>query len=557
MAFGPEMVAAWSSDISEEFKNKRIARLDFGEKWMVMQFTNHSRALFFSLDPEYYGIASIGKASAKLLVSHFSRPLRVEQTFKKHITGAKLVACTQINNDRILEIAFEKTLGAGFSQRYYVVFEIMAHKSNLILMTEEKKIIDAIKLKSFDGRSSSLVLQGTVYSPPAPIEGATLAEIRRNLPSELPQRLVGVGKHLEKKIKELWNQYTPETWRKWLSKMIYSPENMEHISFQKIGNYITFFPIILPGADPIMAQSQKAIEFTKAFVFYPLLQKESTALKNTILEPLLAEMHLYKARIEGLANLVTMAQKSEQWMKMGNLLIAWQHNIPSNSEEVILEDWTVEPPQKITIKLNPQKSVVENAQIYFKKAKKYKDKNGEAQRLLKAYKGRYEELQETVEGIRSIDDPTQILALSKELVSHNLDKKNKRSKGLPIIRYDLEGAIIFAGINQKSNHYITFRLAKNDDIWLHVKDKPGAHVILRRTDSKGKDFSPEDPRLIFAASIAAYYSKGRSESRIAVDYTKKKHVAPQKGTVAQVTYNNYKSIMVSPTYWKKHLEEQL
>ncbi|MDN5367931.1 MAG: hypothetical protein PWP05_646, partial [Thermovirga sp.] len=90
-----------------------------------------------------------------------------------------------------------------------------------------------------------------------------------------------------------------------------------------------------------------------------------------------------------------------------------------------------------------------------------------------------------------------------------------------------------------------------------AKDKPGAHVVIRKTDTKEKSFSPDDPRLIFAASLAAYHSKGRSDNLVVVDYTEKKHVAPQKGGIAQVTYSNYKSISVSPVYWKKYLEEQI
>jgi len=556
MTFGPEMVSAWSTDISTEFKNKKVTKLDFGHNWIVMQFANYAEALFFSLDPQYYGVASISKSQGKMIASHFAKTSRIEQSFKKHLLGGVVIECNQINHDRILLITFEKRLGAGFAQKYSVIFEIMAQKSNLIIADSEQKVIDAVKLKSFDDKSNSLLLPGTKYSPPTPLTGVTLSQMSKDPPLEAPERIVGIGKKLEGKIKELWHKYPKELWHKWLSNLSYTHGNMESILFQKIGNYITFFPILLPGAEPIESYSDSALKLARDFVFYPLLQKETTKLKNEILKPLRAELKSCKARIEGLNNLINMAKQSEEWLKIGNLLIAWQHNIPPKTEETVLEDWTSTPPQKVSVKLDPQKSPIENAQTYFKKAKKYKDKNGEAQKLLKRYKTRYEELEETIESIESLEEPAQILALAGEQTNTGHSSKKKHSKTSPIIRYDLKSAIVFAGLNQKSNHYVTFRLAKNDDIWLHAKDKPGAHVIIRRTDTKEKSFSPDDPRLIFAASLAAYHSKGRSDNLVVVDYTEKKHVAPQKGGIAQVTYSNYKSISVSPTYWRKYLEEQ-
>lgn len=557
MTFGPEMVSAWSTEISTEFKNKKVTKIDFGHSWIVMQFANYTDALFFSLDPQYYGVASISKSQGKMIASYFAKTSRVEQSFKKHLLGGVIIGCNQINHDRILTITFEKRLGAGFAQKYSVIFEIMAHKSNLILADSEQRVIDAVKLKSFDSKSNSLLLPGTRYSPPPPLSGVTLSQMINDIPSVAPERIVGIGKNLEKKIKELWHEYPKELWHKWLSNLRYIHGNIGNVTFQKLGNYITFFPVLLPGAEPIETHGSSALKLAREFVFYPFLQKETTKLKNEILKPLKTELKSYKARIEGLNNLIDMAKQSEEWIKIGNLLIAWQHNIPPKTAETVLEDWTTTPPQKIRVNLDPQKSPVENAQTYFKKAKKYKDKNEEAQKLLMRYKTRYEELKETIESIESLEEPTQILALAKEQINTGRSSKSKHNKTSPVIRYDLRGAIVFAGLNQKSNHYVTFKLAQSGDIWLHAKDKPGAHVVIRKTDTKEKSFSPDDPRLIFAASLAAYHSKGRSDNLVVVDYTEKKHVAPQKGGIAQVTYSNYKSISVSPVYWKKYLEEQI
>ncbi|HBS58379.1 MAG TPA: hypothetical protein DEA44_03840, partial [Firmicutes bacterium] len=83
---------------------------------------------------------------------------------------------------------------------------------------------------------------------------------------------------------------------------------------------------------------------------------------------------------------------------------------------------------------------------------------------------------------------------------------------------------IYVGKNNKQNDYVTFKLARNQDIWLHTKDIPGSHVILRMQTGE-----PSQAALEMAAKLAAYFSKSRFSSQVPVDYTLRKHVHKPSG----------------------------
>ena len=105
-----------------------------------------------------------------------------------------------------------------------------------------------------------------------------------------------------------------------------------------------------------------------------------------------------------------------------------------------------------------------------------------------------------------------------------------------------DGYVIWLGRNSRQNEQATFKLANAQDIWLHARDVPGAHVIIR---NDGRRIS--DELLAGAAAVAAWHSKRRADARVQVDYTRVKHVKAIKGAgPGMVTYRNEKSLFVQP-----------
>ena len=105
-----------------------------------------------------------------------------------------------------------------------------------------------------------------------------------------------------------------------------------------------------------------------------------------------------------------------------------------------------------------------------------------------------------------------------------------------------DGFDIFVGRNNRQNDYVTFKVARPDDIWLHVKDIPGSHVVIK---AQGKEV-PE-MTLLDAALLAAYFSKARNGENVPLDYTQRKHVRKPKGAKpGMVIYDHQTTLFVSP-----------
>jgi len=113
--------------------------------------------------------------------------------------------------------------------------------------------------------------------------------------------------------------------------------------------------------------------------------------------------------------------------------------------------------------------------------------------------------------------------------------------------------LVYAGLSSRGNRYVTFSLAKPDDIWFHVQGVPGSHVILRYNLSPADE--ERNTAVEFCASLALHFSKARGNKNQRVDYTKRKYVSPIRGGEANVTYREFKSITADEEFWAELLQK--
>ncbi len=119
-------------------------------------------------------------------------------------------------------------------------------------------------------------------------------------------------------------------------------------------------------------------------------------------------------------------------------------------------------------------------------------------------------------------------------------KKKKVSKPEPEKFVSSSGIDISVGKNNKQNDYLTFKIAKRTDIWLHTKDIPGSHVVIHSNE-------PDETTLIEAATLSAYFSKARESSSVPVDYTEIRQVKKPNGAKPGfVIYFEQKTLYVTP-----------
>ena len=103
------------------------------------------------------------------------------------------------------------------------------------------------------------------------------------------------------------------------------------------------------------------------------------------------------------------------------------------------------------------------------------------------------------------------------------------------------GLEILFGRSAAENHDVTFKLAKREDLWFHVLDAPGGHVILRNPQGRANRADIAE-----AASLAAFLSERRTEADVDVQYTERKHVQPAGGGKGRVRVTHAEAIRVRP-----------
>ena len=154
----------------------------------------------------------------------------------------------------------------------------------------------------------------------------------------------------------------------------------------------------------------------------------------------------------------------------------------------------------------------------------------------------------------AIDDPENFNEAVKDLNewitpsekdSKSKFKKKKQPEVPPHLNIMKDGVNILVGLSARGNRFVTFKLARQDDIWLHAHELPGAHVIIKGATREELETSKREI-LEYAASLAASHSSGKESNSVPIDYTERKYIRSVPGTVALVTYINPGTLRISP-----------
>ena len=197
-------------------------------------------------------------------------------------------------------------------------------------------------------------------------------------------------------------------------------------------------------------------------------------------------------------------------------------------------------------------SPLDNAELYFKRYKK-------AKRGLEHSRRRGQETQDELDWLESIDyllnetvSSAEIEEIAAECRQNGLlkeatdryAKKQQNVKSQPLEAASPNGLKVLWGRNNRQNDYLTTKVLGRDDLWFHVHRSPGAHVVLKR-GAGHHDFAEED--ILFAASIAAGYSKARHDNKVEVMLVEPKFLKKPKGSKpGLVTVQRHKIIIVQP-----------
>ena len=535
-------------------------------------------------------------AAYKLLISARANSARINLTtipvenpqqppmlcmlLRKKLQGAKLLEITQPDLERALMLKFDSVNELGDHVELTLAVEIMGRYSNIILVDENGKIIDALKRVDAEMSSERLVLPGLLYRLPPPQDKlsmltCTVEEIMARIDAlprdmELSKALMSVLQGISLIIaREVENSaglghevyvksMTPPQRRRtemYVTTLMETAKNVSgtpHIVIdpQNKPKDFAFMDIRQYGNAMTVSEKKSFSEMLDAF-YAERDQIERMRVKSQDLLRLLANHadRLSRKIANQQAELSACAERDTLRIK-GDLLSANMYAIQKGETSVKLQNFYDENLAELEIALDPALTPQQNAQKYYKNYRKAKtaeekltEQIGLAQTELTYIDSVFESLA-LAENERDLNEIRAELA-EQGYVRRKAGKKNQKQPALsaPLKFKTSDGFTVLVGRNNRQNDKLTMKDANNNDIWFHTKNIPGSHTVLV-TDGK----APTETAMEEAAVLAAQHSRAKDSAQVPVDYTQIRYVSkPQGAKPGMVIYVQYKTVYVDPT----------
>ncbi len=568
MAFDGITIACMAHELQEKLTGGRISKIAQPEADELL-LTVKSREGNFRLLLS----ASAGLPLVYLTGANKPGPMTAPNfcmLLRKHISGGRILSVTQPSLERILRFEIEHLDELGDLCRKYLVVEIMGKHSNIIFCSDTDQIIDSIKHVSAQMSSVREVLPGRAYFIPDTQEKADpLGITEENFTALIRKKAAKLSKALYTSLtglspvaaEEICAQASLDSDR---AANSYEQAELIHL-------YRTFTRFLAPvrsGAyEPVIYYDGKTpVEFScLPLTVYEHCRKETFSSVSGLLERYYAEKNTLtriRQKSTDLRRIVQTAlernikkydlqakqlkdtEKREKYRIYGELINTYGYGVEQGSKS--FEALNYYTGEMVTIPLDPQIPVQENAKKYF-------DKYGKLKRTCEAVTKLLEETGSEVEHLRSVQTALDIALQEEDLVqikeelmqSGYIRKRNPGSKrpkitSKPFHYISSDGYHMYVGKNNLQNEELTFQTARGNDWWFHAKGAPGSHVIVQTNGDELPDTTFEE-----AARLAAYYSSNRGADKVEIDYVEKKHVKKPNGSRPGfvVYYTNY-SMMI-------------
>jgi predicted ribosome quality control (RQC) complex YloA/Tae2 family protein len=472
---------------------------------------------------------------------------------RKYLIGARLLSVTRIGRERIVRFDFATSSELGVKGERSLLIELMGKHSNIIFCepADENtidgtddigalRIVDAIKRISSDISRVRQTLPGMTYLLPPPGKGISPVMAEETKHGDL------TGKDAAYFDRLLENgDYAPMIFFEPLEDG--SARAVDFHIF-RLGVYDGLVTHVFEGEDAVSAMLEAWYDSRET-------TGRLTAKANEVESALgvrLDKLYLKKQRLlEDLAD----AARAGEHRKTGDLITANIWRIEKGAARVALEDYAEDGAVR-TVDLDPKLTPAQNAQHYYKLYSKAKTSAVFKARQLEETDEQIDYLESVAHFLRDAKNPAEVSGLRTELEETGyLRPRGKKPKArlghggrarqtFNPVEYTLSsGAKIFIGRNNTENDELTFRFADKDDIWLHAKDIPGSHTVLK-TDGH----PPSEQDLFEAAAAAAWHSKARLSEGVPVDYTQIRHVKKPSGAKpGYVIFTKNRTLYVTPS----------
>jgi len=501
---------------------------------------------------------------------------------RKHLQNGRILSVEQPGLERVLRITVEHRNEMGDLCTHVLVVEIMGKHSNIIFLDDSDTIVDSIRHISSMVSSVREVLPGRPwFIPDTQSKKDPLTETREGFLSvlegghtETPKLLVrsytGFSTVIAQELcdradlsqdrstalltaeekEALWTRFED------LIRTVRSGSFAPAMYCRKgeganAGAPVEFSLIPLSHyADctevPYDSPSALLEDFYARKKLYTRIRQRSADLRHIVQTILERDVHKYDLQCRQIRD----TEKKDKYRLYGELLNAYGYSIPPGEKSCEVDNYYTG--EKMTIPLDPALTPQQNAKKYF-------DRYARMKRTSEALTSLTEQVKAEIDHLRSIQNALEFSTTDSDLsqirqemeesgylrrkyAGQNSGRKVNRSRppqSRPLHYVSSDGYDIYVGKNNLQNEEITFRMADSRDIWFHANDMPGSHVLLR-AGGKTMDEIP-DRAFEEAASLAAWYSSGRDQDKVEIDYLERKNVKKPSGAAPGfvVYYTNY------------------
>lgn len=569
MAFDGIVVANLVCELNKTILNSKISKIAQPE----------TDELLFTLKGQNGQFRLAMSASASLPFLYLTKqnkpsPLTAPNfcmVLRKHIANGRIIGITQPDLERIIQFEIEHLDELGDLCHKKLIIELMGKHSNIIFCKEDGTIIDSIKHVSAQISSVREVLPGRMYFIP------DTTHKKNPLTVSQEDFLQTVCEKPEPIAKAIYTSYTGISpsianeicFRAGVDGDFSMSSLHEDEKLHLFHNFDWFMTDIKEEhfSPNIMYKGKEPVEFASlpytSYEEYTVTNYDSI---SEVLETYYASRNIYtriRQKSSDLRRIVTTAlernrkkfllqqkqlkdtEKREKYRIYGELLNTYGYHLESGAKK--LEALNYYTNEMITIPLDDQLSASENAKKYF-------DRYGKLKRTYEALTTLIEETKDEITHLESIataldiavseDDLVQI---KEELIEFGYIRKKRgdkkaRIKSKPFHYISSDGFHIYVGKNNYQNDELTFKFATGNDWWFHAKGMPGSHVIVKTEGEELPDRTFEE-----AGRLAGFYSKGRDNDKVEIDYLQKKNVKkPNKSAPGFVVYYTNYSLTIQP-----------
>ena len=570
MAFDGITVAAMVQELKNALADGRIAKIaqpEPDELLLTIKTPEGQKRLYISASaslPLIY-LTDENKPSP-MTAPNFCMLLR------KHIGNGRITGISQPKLERIIILDIEHLDELGDLCKKQLVIEIMGKHSNIIFCDDQGRIIDSIKHVSAQMSSVREVLPGREYFiPDTMAKHNPLATNEPSFNQALKEKPMPLGKAIYTSFTGISPVVAEEICylaglESGMTAGDLSDDMMAHL-YRQFSYYMedvrqgAFHPVIYYegnapkefGALPLthysgLARKEFASISQVLSTYYATkntltrIRQKSADLRHVVQTALERNRKKYDLQAKQLRD----TQNREKYKVYGELINAYGYNLAPGSKNLTALNYYTG--QEVTIPLDPTMTPQENSQKYFAKYNKQK-------RTFEALSDLIQETADDIQYLESISNALDIalseadLAQIKEeliqsgYVRRKFTKKKVKLTSKPLHYVSSDGYHMYVGKNNLQNDELTFSFATGNDWWFHAKGIPGSHVIVK---TEGRADLP-DRLFEEAGSLAAYYSKGRDNDKVEIDYIQKKNIKKVAGAAPGfVIYHTNYSLVASP-----------